>query len=113
MSRLRLSRGYMKRTQAHPAEEVRPDCPSAYLQAAIVALERGRPDEAVSSLRNAITLRPDYQQAFRLLALAFLRLGRVSEAIEGGRRAVDLDVKDPFARVTLSNALRKARRLRE
>lgn len=80
---------------------------------AISATRCGRPDEAVASYRQALTLRPDVAPAHAGLAHALNDLGRHAAALDAARQAAALDPKLFDASVQATAALSALGRLAE
>jgi len=65
-----------------------------------------RLDEALSSIRAAVTLKPDFADAHYNLGNTFASLGRSPEAIASFREALELDPNHLLAAYNLGNILR-------
>ncbi len=67
--------------------------------------ELGRLDEAVLYCRAALQIRPDLTPAHNELGLALRRLGAHAEALEAFRSASDLDLANPWFRLSVAGEL--------
>jgi len=68
----------------------------------IVLQERGRHEEALAELREAVRLDPSYAAPRILLGSSLVALGRMSEARTQLERAVKLAPREPLARLQLA-----------
>ena len=68
-----------------------PDNPDALHMLGVIALDRGRPDQAIKLIHHALAVQPNLAQAHSNLGNAFLATGRTSEAIASYTRAIELD----------------------
>jgi tetratricopeptide (TPR) repeat protein len=73
---------------------------AAYFGLGAIALEQGRPDDAVEHLTAAVNIKRSDADALNLLATAFLQTGDEDKAIEAAKRAaafVPLGWTEPYA----------------
>lgn len=73
----------------------------------------GKPAQAVTFLRKAISLNPSMSQPYSNLSVIMLELGNVDRSVGYARKAVELDSNQPVYRVVLGNALTKQHSLDE
>ena len=69
------------------------------------AVEKGRRNEAIDHLRQAIQLDPLYFEAYNNLGVQLVQEGLMEEACEALQKAVDIDDTDPLAEMNLAYTL--------
>ena len=69
-----------------------PDLKNAYLNVAIIYIDKGMTSKAVNKLRRLITRSPATVEAYELLARAFLKQGKEDEAAGAYRTAIEYDI---------------------
>jgi len=74
----------------------------------VVALQRGRPEEAVERIGQAAKRRKKDPQVQNNLGEAYRALGRMEEAADCYKRAIALDARDPAPHNNLGNVLAAA-----
>jgi tetratricopeptide (TPR) repeat protein len=79
----------------------------------IIFLERGKLDEAIANLREALEIRGDNAKAHAGLAIALMQNGNASEAFFHWQKSLELEPGNVFARDNLGVALAQQRRTRE
>jgi predicted Zn-dependent protease with MMP-like domain/Flp pilus assembly protein TadD len=72
-----------------------PDPADALVEAAAVAFEEGRPEEALARAEEALALRPRSVPALHYRAAALAELGRIEDAREAYERALERAKNDP------------------
>ena len=68
----------------------------------------GKPDEALSKLKEALALDETYALAHSALAVLLQRLGQHEEAIQHAERVTELEPGDPFSYTALSVTYQRA-----
>ncbi len=75
------------------------DNPSDYIAltgSGLLALKRGKTQEALDAFLKASVIEPRYARVHMYTAVAYYQLGRTRRALEELARAKELDAKDPF-----------------
>lgn len=91
----------------------RPDEVGLLVNHGIAALQAGRADLAVASLRRAVTIKPDLAEGQFNLANALQACGRFEDAAASYRQALEIDPANPAAHNNLGVSLQKSNRTRE
>ena len=96
--------GRLRRAEAHYRQVLRkvPKHPDALHLLGVIALDRGRPEQAIELIRKALAVQPNLAQAYSNLGNALLACGRRAEAIANYRRAIDLEPHFAVAQITLA-----------
>jgi tetratricopeptide (TPR) repeat protein len=68
---------------------------------------KGKIDEAIAILEEAIARDPNYIEAHRNIAMVYGRKGMLEEAVTAARRVVELDPDDHLGYVSLSIFLQR------
>lgn len=99
--------GRLRRAEAHYRQVLRkvPKHPDALHLLGVIALDRGRPEQAIELIRKALAVQPNLAQAYSNLGNALLACGRRAEAIANYRRAIDLEPRFAVAHNNLGRAL--------
>jgi tetratricopeptide (TPR) repeat protein len=82
-----------------------PDAWLAHHNLAIILVDGGRPDEALSHIERTLALRPDYAEGLNNLGNCLRQLGRPGEALAPLERAIQLQPKYAAAHNNLGTAL--------
>jgi tetratricopeptide (TPR) repeat protein len=99
--------GRLGRAEAHYRRVLQkvPGNPDALHLLGVIALDRGRPDQAIQLINSALASQPDLAQAHSNLGNALLARGRTAEAIASYRRAIGLSPRFAAAYNNLGRAL--------
>ena len=84
---------------------LRPDFPKALVNAGVISMEQGRPQDVLDRFRRAFGLVPDDTQAGNNLVAALIQAGRLDAAREVFVQAAARQVQLPHARKALVQAL--------
>ena len=104
-------RRYVEAAEAFDRElAVNPQSPPALYYRAVLELDRGAPEAAVSLLQQLTTLVPGHADGWRDLGRAYLDRDQPAEAIAALQRAVTLATEDPRVHFLLGRALQRAGR---
>lgn len=79
----------------------------------LVFLQRGKLDDAIANLRDALEIRGDNAKAHAILAIALMQNGNASEAFLHWQKSLQLEPGNVFARDNFGVALAQQRRTRE
>lgn len=90
-----------------------PDNPETLHLLGVVALQRGRREEAVTLIGRAVKVKPGFADAHSNLGNALRELGRLAEAEQSYRKAIALNSRFAMAHYNLGNVLAAGRRFEE
>ena len=85
------------------ALEKRPDLPLVAYKLGLIALTRGRFEQAAKHFRNELVTNPGHSNAWHYLGDAYFRLGRFAEAVKPLQRAIWLNLRSARSYVLLAN----------
>jgi tetratricopeptide (TPR) repeat protein len=83
------------------ALDLNPDNAVAHTTLGVLAMNEGRPDEALRHLSEAVRIEPAYPEAHFNLGVLYSKLGRRAEAITAYRTAIELRPDSPRAHTNL------------
>lgn len=81
----------------------KPDLPLVNYKLGLIALTRGRFEEAAAHMKKELETNPGHSNAWHYLGDAYVRTGRVNEAVEPLQRAIWLNLQSTQSYLLLAN----------
>jgi superkiller protein 3 len=81
----------------------RPDLPLVSYKLGLIALTRGRFEEAAKHMINELATNPGHSNAWHYLGDAYIRMGKINEAVEPLQRAIWLNLMSTRSYLLLAN----------
>ena len=101
------------RQRFQAATQTDPQSATAWYNLGLVQWRSGSPDEAIASLRKAVSINPTYSRAVYLLALVQIRAGRADDALQSIEEALKTRSRDVMLRAAKAEALLARKRALE